>query len=318
MAEVTAAAEIAPRPPTRTIEERRATARKPPGFRRGPRYLLHGFLILAVVGWMVPLVGAFYNSFRNYRADTLRNGVFSAPESLTLDNYRTAWTTGNIPGHFWNTMFIVVPALLITLLFASMVAFACTRFSWRFNIFFLVLFTAGNLMPHQVAFQPLFQMFRRMPWPDLLSDVNTGNLLGTKVGVIFIHIAFQTGFCTFVLSSYMKTIPKEITEAALVDGASVPRQFFQVIMPLCRPALAALATLLFTWLYNDFFWGSVMIQQASERPITSAIQVLNGQWTVDYNLIAAASMMIAVPTLAVFIALQKQFIGGLTLGSSKG
>ena len=104
-------------------------------------------------------------------------------------------------------------------------------------------------------------MFKAMPWPDFLSDTNTGDLLGTKIAVIIIHVAFQTGFCTFVLSNYMKTIPKELGEAALVDGASVVRQFFQIVMPLCRPALAALATLEFTWLYNDFFWGVVLLNQ---------------------------------------------------------
>ena len=116
----------------------------------------------------------------------------------------------------------------------------------------------------------------------------------------------------------MKTIPKELGEAAMVDGASVPRQYFQIILPLCRPAFAALGTLEFTWLYNDFFWGSVMLTQGAERPITSSILVLNGQYSNDYNLIAAASMMIALPTLAVYLALQKQFISGLTLGANKG
>ena len=106
--------------------------------------------------------------------------------------------------------------------------------------------------------------------------------------------------------------------AALVDGASVPRQFFQIIMPLCRPALAALATLEFTWLYNDFFWAVVLINQGSQRPITSSIANLGGQYFSNDNLIAAASMMIALPTLAVYLMLQKQFISGLTLGSTKG
>jgi multiple sugar transport system permease protein len=215
-------------------------------------------------------------------------------------------------------MFITIPALVLILLFSSMLAFACTRFSWKFNVFFLVLFTAGNLMPQQVIFQPLFQIFKKTPWPDLLSDTNTGYLLGTKVAVILIHVAFQTGFCTFVLSNYMKTIPKELGEAAMVDGASVWRQYWQIILPLCRPAFAALATLEFTWLYNDFFWGNVLLQQGSEKPITSSISVLNGQYASDYNLIAAASMMIALPTLAVYLALQKQFISGLTLGANKG
>jgi multiple sugar transport system permease protein len=107
-------------------------------------------------------------------------------------------------------------------------------------------------------------------------------------------------------------------EAAMMVGASVWRQYWQIIMPLCRPALAALATLEFTWLYNDFFWGSVLLNQGRERPITSSIAVLNGQYASDYNLIAAASMMIALPTLAVYLALQKHFISGLTLGANKG
>jgi multiple sugar transport system permease protein len=288
------------------------------GLSRGRKLTLAALLTFIAIVWIIPMAMALLSSFRYFDADTLQNGPFSWPETLTLDNYREAWRVGEIPRHFWNTMFITIPALVLILLLSSMLAFACTRFSWKFNVFFLVLFTAGNLMPQQVIFQPLFQIFKKTPWPDLLSDTNTGYLLGTKVAVILIHVAFQTGFCTFVLSNYMKTIPKELGEAAMVDGASVWRQYWQIILPLCRPAFAALATLEFTWLYNDFFWGNVLLQQGDQKPITSSISVLNGQYASDYNLIAAASMMIALPTLAVYLALQKQFISGLTLGANKG
>jgi multiple sugar transport system permease protein len=282
------------------------------------RVLLYVVLTVLALGWLVPIGTAVYSSFRNFESDTQVNGVFSAPERLTLDNYREAWSVGSIGSHFAKTAFIVLPALALILFLASCVAFACTRYSWKFNIFFLMLFTAGNLMPQQVIFQPLFQIYKRVPLPDFLSDTDTGSLLGTKIAVILIHVAFQVGFCTFVLSNYMKTIPKEISEAAVVDGASLPRQFFQVILPLTRPALAALATLEFTWLYNDFFWGANLLNQGAERPITSSIAVLNGQYATDYNLIAAASVMIALPTLAVYAALQRHFISGLTLGATKG
>jgi multiple sugar transport system permease protein len=296
-----------------------ARARQRRGTRLTPmRVLLQGFLITMAVAWLIPIGTAIYNSFRFYEADTQVNGPFALPDRLTLDNYREAWRVGHMSHTFRNTAFIVLPALFLILLLSSMLAFACTRYSWRFNIAFLVLFTAGNLMPYQVLFQPLFQMYKRVPWPDILSDTNTGDLLGTKVAVILIHVAFQVGFCTFVLANYMKTIPKEISEAAVVDGASVPRQFFQVILPLTRPALAALATLEFTWLYNDFFWGAVLLNQGDERPITSSIAVLNGQYASDSNLIAAASIMIALPTLMVYLVLQKHFISGLTLGANKG
>lgn len=282
------------------------------------RIILHTFLITMAIGWLIPIGTAIYNSFRFYESDTQVNGPFSAPDSLTLQNYRDAWRVGEMGKTFGNTAFIVIPALFITLLLSAGVAYACTRFSWKFNIAFLVLFTAGNLMPQQVLFQPLFQIYKRVPWPDILSDTNTGNLLGTKIAVILIHISFQVGFCTFVLANYMKTIPKELGEAASVDGAGVLRQFFQVILPLTRPALAALGTLEFTWLYNDFFWGAVLLNQGDERPITSSIAVLNGQYATDFNLIAAASIMIALPTLLVYLILQKQFISGLTLGANKG
>jgi multiple sugar transport system permease protein len=282
-----------------------------------PRIILQTFLSAMAVIWMIPMFGALLSSFRNEQ-ELRDNGVISIPKSLTLQNFKDAYNQGGMGEKFFNTFFILIPSIVLILLFASLVGFACTRFSGRFNVMFLVIFTAGNLMPQQVIFQPVFQIFKAIPWPDFLSDTNTGNLLGTKIGVIFIHVAFQTGFCTFVMSNYMKTLPKELTEAALVDGASVGRQFFQIIMPLCRPALAALGTLQFTWLYNDFFWGSVMLQQGSEQPITSSIAQLSGSFSTQDSLVAAASVIIAIPTVIVYFILQKQFIGGLTLGANKG
>jgi len=281
------------------------------------RLSLYVFLTTMAVLWLVPLAGAVYASFRPY-AETQRLGIFSFPKTLTVQNYKNAWTQGGMTRAFENTMFIVIPSLILILGMSSAVAFTVSRFSWRFNVVLLLVFTAGNLLPPQVIFQPLFQMFKAIPWPDFLSDTNTGSLLGTKVAVILIHVAFQIGFCTFVLSNYMKTIPKELGEAAMVDGASVVRQYWQVIMPLCRPALAALATLEFAFLYNDFFWAVVLLNQGDQRPITSSIANLGGQCFTDDNLVAAASMIIAVPTLAVYLALQRQFISGLTLGASKG
>jgi multiple sugar transport system permease protein len=116
----------------------------------------------------------------------------------------------------------------------------------------------------------------------------------------------------------MRTIPHEITEAAVVDGAGVWLQYWRVTMPLTRPALAALATLLFTWIYNDFLFGLVLISTGDKLPVTSALNNLRGEFFTDYNLLAAGSVLVALPTIFVFLALQKQFIAGLTLGSNKG
>jgi len=120
-----------------------------------------------------------------------------------------------------------------------------------------------------------------------------------------------------VLSNYMKTLPKSLSEAARVDGAGVTRQYFGIILPLCKPAFAALAVLEFTWIYNDFFWAIVLMSSGDKRPITTSLANLSGQYFTDNNLIAAASVLVALPTIMVFALLQRQFISGLTLGSTK-
>jgi len=135
---------------------------------------------------------------------------------------------------------------------------------------------------------------------------------------VTINVAFQTGFCVFVLSNFMRTIPGELTEAALVDGASVWTQYWRLTLPLCRPALAALATLLTTWIYNDFFWALTLMSTGDKLPVTSALKNLQGQFAQNNNLLSAAALIIALPTLIVYLVLQRQFIAGLTLGSTKG
>ncbi len=279
------------------------------------RALIYLFVIATAALWMVPIAGAVFASFRPF-TDTVQDGFFSWPNSLTLDNYRDAWNQGDILRKYWNTALILVPSLILTLFFASMVAFVCSRFSWRFNIFLLCVFTAGNLLPQQIIIQPLFQFYNRVELPGWLS--NSGKLNGSTWGLILIHVAFQSGFCTFVLSNYMKLLPKSLNEAARVDGAGVWKQYWQIIMPLTMPAIAALATLEFTWIYNDFFWAVVLEQQGADRPITSSLANLGGEFFTNDNLIAAASMYVALPTLIVYFALQRYFIAGLTIGAEKG
>ena len=126
------------------------------------------------------------------------------------------------------------------------------------------------------------------------------------------------GFATFVLSNYLKTIPKEISESALVDGASVWQHYYRVMLPLLRPALASLGVLMTTWIYNDFFWSVVLLKTGAKRPITAALSNLQGEFFTDYNLLAAGAVLAFIPTLVVFFTLRKQFVAGLTIGSTKG
>jgi len=283
----------------------------------GQRVALHAFLVTVSIAWLFPLVWAIYTSLRPY-GDTAGNarGYFSIGGSYNFDNFVNAWNQAELPHFYFNTFVIVVPAVLTVLLFASMVAFAVSRYSFRFNLVLLMIFTAGNLLPQQVVIVPLFRLYLALPLPHILNDKDL--MYDSYLGIVLIHVAFQLGFCTFVLSNFMKTIPKELNEAAVVDGADVWTTFWRVIMPLTRPALAALATLEFTWIYNDFFWAYLLMSSGSKLPITSALNNLQGQFFSNNNLLAAGSILVALPTLIVYFALQKQFIAGLTLGSTKG
>lgn len=282
---------------------------------RAGRVAAHVFLAATAIVWMAPLLWVIYTSLRPY-ADTAEYGYFSIARTLSLTNFTTAWTNSEMSKYFLNSLYITIPAVVLTLLLASFLAFVVSRFSFKFNIALLMIFTAGNLLPPQVIITPLYRMFLSMPLPWWLSESEL--FYDSYIGLIAIHVAFQVGFCAFVLSNYMKTIPHELTEAALVDGASVWRQYWQVIMPLTKPAMGALATLEFTWIYNDFFWATVLMRSGDKKPITAALANLEGVFFKDDNLIAAGALLAAIPTLVVFIALQKQFVSGLTLGANKG
>jgi multiple sugar transport system permease protein len=278
------------------------------------RVLVQVFLMTVALLWLFPLAWALFNSFRDY-AYTAANGYVSFG-GFTFGNYQDAWRTGNFGQTFLNSAIITIPAVLITLFLSSCMAFVLARFTFKLNLTLLGVFVAANLLPPQALLIPIFRMFRAIEVPFWLSD--SGTLLNSPIGVIAANVAFQTGFCTFVLSNYMKTLPHEIYESAMVDGASVVRQFVQLTLPLCRPPLAALATLQAVWVYNEFFWATVLLQSGDKFPVTSSLNNLKGQFFTDYNLLSAGSVIVALPVLVIFFVLQKQFVSGLTLGATKG
>jgi multiple sugar transport system permease protein len=294
------------------------TARRTPVRRRQPlrpaRVVLVTFLTVMAVGWLFPIAWAVYNSLRDFDYTTTE-GYFSFG-GFTFQNYVDAWERGNFDQTFVNTAIIVIPSVVVTLLLASSVAFVLARFSFALNLTLLALFTAANLLPQQALLVPLFRLFLNVEVPYEVSD--SGTLYDTYYAVIAVNIAFQTGFCTFVLANYMKTLPRELYEQAQVDGAGVLRQYWQIVLPLCRPALAALSVLQITWVYNDFFWAVAFMRTGNKLPVTSSLQNLRGQFFTDYNLLSAGSVIVAIPTLIIFFVLQRHLRAGLTLGATKG
>ncbi|WP_030676391.1 carbohydrate ABC transporter permease [Streptomyces cellulosae] len=289
-----------------------ALKKRPPV--RPARVLLHTFLVVTSLAWLAPLLWAVYAALRPY-SETSNKGYVSWPDKLNFDNFTNAFEQSDMMHYFGNTLLIAVPAVLVTLLLSSMVAFYVSRFDFRLNMFLLLVFTAGNLLPQQVIITPLYRLYLLIDLPGITTS---GKLYDSALGLVLIHVAFQSGFCAFVLSNYMRMLPHELTEAALVDGASVWRMYWQIVLPLCKPAMAALATLLSIWIYNDFFWAIVLISTGENMPITSALNNLSGQYFTDPNLVAAGALLTAIPTLIVYFVLQRQFVSGLTLGANKG
>ena len=263
--------------------------------------------------WIFPILWTVFTSLRPYN-DVISYGIFSWPRHINFNNYINAVKEMHIGIYLTNSLIVTIPSVILTLFFGSLIAFVVTRYQFKFNLWLLLLFTAGNMLPIVLTYIPVFWMFLWVG--DLFGNRNM--LYNNYAGLILVHVGFQVGFATFVLSSYMKTIPKEISESAKIDGANVFRHYWNVILPLLRPALAALSVLMSTWIYNEFFWALVLMSDDSKRPITSALRRLQGQYVTDFNLLAAGAIIAAAPTVIMFFVLRKQFIAGLTLGSTKG
>jgi multiple sugar transport system permease protein len=303
----------AARPHDTAVDEARVEIRK----RKKQKHIIaQTTLAVLSVLWLIPIVWTFYISLRPYEDTQSSESLMGWPKHLNFDNYTKAWNQSDFLHFFINSAIITIPAVIITLFLASLIAFAVSRYTFRFNLILLLVFTAGNLLPPQIILVPLYRMYLVLPLPHVLNE--KGIWYDSYWGVAAIHIAFQMGFATFVLSNFMKALPTELTEAALVDGANVWTQYRKIILPLCRPALAALGVLMTTWIYNDFLWALVLMSTGSKRPITAALNNLKGEYFTDLNLLAAGAMMAAIPTLIVFFVLQKQFVGGLTMGATKG
>ena len=254
--------------------------------------------------WLVPMFGALITSVRS-QDDIIANGYWSIPKVITLGNFGEAWELGNVGRYMVNSFIVTIPSLIGMMLLSSMAAFALARYKFRGNMVLYFMFVGGTMLPYQILLLPVFFLAQAL------------HLRNEYSGLIVINTAFQLGFCTFVLRNFMRTIPGEILEAARMDGAGEFRLYWQIMMPLSLSALAALATLEFTWVFNDYLWALVLITDGNKMPITAGLASLQGQYKTDWPVLTSGALIAAVPTIFVFIFLQRYFIQGLTLGSSK-
>ncbi len=268
------------------------------------RIALYVFLITFTLVYMLPFFSSIVTSVRT-QDDISLHGFWSVPKEITLQNYPDAWVQGRVSRYLLNSFIITIPALIGTVFLSSLSAYALARYRFKGNRLIYFMYVAGTMLPFQILLLPVFLLTNKL------------GLYNTYWAVIIIHTAFQLGFVTFVLRNFMKTLPGEIMEAARIDGASEFGIYWRIVMPLTVPGIAAVSTLEFTWIFNDYIWALILVQSDNLKPVTSGLASLQGQFTTNWPLIVAGALLAAVPTLVVFFLLQRYFIGGLTLGSGK-
>ncbi len=265
------------------------------------------YLIAIVISllWLFPLFIAGTTAFKSMNEIVQNIYWWNLPDEFTFQYFAEAWNQGGMSRYFLNSFIITVPSVLGALFFSALGGFALAKYRFKYNKLILGIFIAGNMIPFQMMMFPVFEIS------------NVLGLYDTYLAVILFHISFQMGFCIFFLRNFIRTIPTDLLDAARVDGSSEFRIFLQIVLPLTKPALAALGILEFTWIWNDYLWGLVLLASDNLRPITVGLVSLQGEYLSKWNIISAGSLIAAAVPLVVFLVFQRYFIQGLMMGANK-
>jgi multiple sugar transport system permease protein len=264
------------------------------------------FLPVALVLWLLPLLGVALTSIRP-ASDLAAGNYFGMPSGFAgVENYTAVFENSPIGWYILNSFKITIPTVIGAVALSCLTGFALATYKFKGNLVLFFLFVAGNFIPFQILMVPVRDMTLRM------------GLYDTVTGLVLFHVAFQTGFCTLFMRNFIKGLPFALIESARVEGVSEWRIFVHIVLPLMRPAIAALSVLVFTFVWNDYFWATVLVQSQSAMPVTAGLFTLNGQWVAAWHLVSAGSIVAALPPVAMFFLMQRHFIAGLTLGATKG
>ena len=262
-------------------------------------------LPVALIIWLLPLLAVALTSLRS-QADILNGNYWGWPTSFNmLENYTAIFENTPIGQYILNSFRVTIPTVIGAVGLSCMTGFALAVYKFKGNLLLFFLFVAGTFVPFQILMVPVRDF-----------TVSLG-IYNTISGLALFHIAFQTGFCTLFMRNFIKALPFELIEAARVEGVSEIRIFWYVVLPLMKPAIAALSVLIFTFIWNDYFWAMVLTQGADTQPITAGLNSLNGQWVSSWHLVSAGSIVAAMPPVIMFFLMQRHFIAGLTLGAVK-
>ncbi|MEG7531087.1 MAG: carbohydrate ABC transporter permease [Hungatella sp.] len=258
---------------------------------------------------IVPLVWVLGNALKSDKdIRTNMANILPSPGEWQFSNFAEAWKRGNIGQAVVNSVIITVISVSLILIVSYLTAYAIARIKFKGSNVIFTLFVSMMMVPlAQVVMIPQYKLITSL------------NLVNTYPGVILLYIAGGIPFSVFLLSSFLRTIPSEIDEAASIDGCNRMQIIIKILLPLSRPGLATVIIFQSMSIWNDYFTPLIYLQSAEMRTITLSLKNFMGQWgLVDYNRLFAAIAMVTFPIVLVYVIFQKQFISGLTSGSVKG
>ena len=262
-------------------------------------------VLLAAAVTLLPLAVVFFGAFKTNK-ELLTTNPLAPPENfLNFSNYVKAFVDGNMMTGFYNTAIILFISLVLTVLTGSMTAYVLSRFKFRGSKLIRNLFLVASLIPSITMQISTFQIVKSM------------GLYNTRAGVILLFAGTDI-ISIYIFLQFMNSIPKELDEAAIVDGASFPRIFFNIIMPLLKPAVATVAVIKGVGFYNDFITPNLYMKKTDLAVISTALYKFKGPYSTEWEVILAGCAITMIPTLIIFLLLQKWIYAGLTAGSVKG
>lgn len=258
------------------------------------------FAILILFPVYVVAVGSFKSEFEMY------NNIFGLPESWGLENYITAFESGQMAVYFKNSLFVTALSVMLLILLSSMTAFALSRLHLRGRSWIYKLFVIGIAVPTQVGIIQLALLMSKL------------QLTNSLLGLVLVYVAYELPFSVFVFYGYMQSLPWEIQEAAIVDGCNLWRLYWQVAMPLSKNAIATVLIFDMVTVWNDMLFPLMLISKEKLRTLPFGLLQFRGQYSSQYTVIFAGVILITIPLIVLYLTMQKQFVSGMTQGAVKG
>lgn len=263
------------------------------------------FLALFGLIQLYPLVWLVLFSLKN-NDEIFGGNVVGLPRKFLWQNYEQAIVKGYVGTYFINSVIVTFSSILLVAILASMVAYAITRMKWRLSKTVLVIFLLGLMIPIHAALLPLF---------NILSSLK---LLNTYAALIIPYVGFGLPMAIFILTSFLKSLPRELEEAACLDGCNIYKTFFKIILPLLVPALATISIFVYLASWNELMFAATFISKREFRTLTVGIMAMSGQFVTEWGPIGAGLVVASFPTIIIYLILSKQVQRSLVAGAVKG